>query len=289
MRYLPRVAVILFGIALAGGAPVAQAPTAAKAPVHAKQVKRLLIRNAMVLSGPGRSGRGSNGHPGRGRPDRSNRAIAAIGPRRTRSSTPPANTSCRASSTRTCTGTKSAPGPIPIQYERNLYLAAGVTTAREVGGDFEKSKQWRAESDAHTIVAPRILVYPMLASAKRASIRRDAGRVPRAGPRQAKERGADGLKMIGPMDRDQAAARSTRRSKLGLRTTVHIAVGEATARDYIELGVNCIEHFYGIADAALDGHPGLPAGDEPLERDPPLRPRRRAVHAENLITRSCTK
>ena len=30
--------------------------------------------------------------------------------------------------------------PQPIQYERNLYLAAGVTTAREVGGDFEKSE-----------------------------------------------------------------------------------------------------------------------------------------------------
>ena len=53
-------------------------------------------------------------------------------------------------------------GPIPIQYERNLYLAAGVTTAREVGGVFEKTKQWRAESAAHTIVAPRIVLYPML-------------------------------------------------------------------------------------------------------------------------------
>ena len=53
-------------------------------------------------------------------------------------------------------------GPIPIQYERNLYLASGVTTAREVGGTFEKAKQWREESAAHTIVAPRILLYPML-------------------------------------------------------------------------------------------------------------------------------
>ena len=52
--------------------------------------------------------------------------------------------------------------PQPIQYERNLYLAAGVTTAREVGGDFDKSKQWQAESNAHTIIAPRILVYPFV-------------------------------------------------------------------------------------------------------------------------------
>src|SRR5258708_18130381 len=52
----------------------------------------------------------------------------------------------------------------PIQYERNLYLAAGVTTAREVGGDFDKSKQWQAASNAHTIVAPRILVYPFVST-----------------------------------------------------------------------------------------------------------------------------
>ena len=73
-------------------------------------------------------------------------------------------------------------GPIPIQYERNLYLAAGVTTAREVGGNFEKTKQWRAESAAHTIVAPRILLYPMLGDLLKpgAAVQPDAGRVPRA-------------------------------------------------------------------------------------------------------------
>ena len=69
-------------------------------------------------------------------------------------------------------------GPIPIQYERNLYLASGVTTAREVGGDFEKTKQWRAESAAHTIVAPRIVLYPMLArpAAAGTAVQRDARR-----------------------------------------------------------------------------------------------------------------
>ena len=57
----------------------------------------------------------------------------------------------------------------PIQYERNLYLAAGVTTAREVGGDFDKSKRWQAESNAHTIVAPRILVYPFVSKGRTGS------------------------------------------------------------------------------------------------------------------------
>src|SRR5581483_10388477 len=125
-------------------------------------------------------------------------------------------------------------GPIPIQYERNLYLAAGVTTAREVGGEFEKTKQWRSESAAHTIVAPRIILYPMLANLVQ------PGETPPVSPdqwrafvRRAKERGADGIKFIGPMDRDQVAAALDEAKKVGLPTTVHIAVGDATARDFV--------------------------------------------------------
>ena len=69
--------------------------------------------------------------------------------------------------------------PQPIQYERNLYLAAGVTTAREVGGDFDKSKRWQAESNAHTIISPRILVYPVVSKGRTGS----PGRDPRLDPR----------------------------------------------------------------------------------------------------------
>jgi imidazolonepropionase-like amidohydrolase len=80
----------------------------------------------------------------------------------------------------------------------------------------------------------------------------------RALVRQAKARGADGIKLIGPMDRDQTAAVLDEAKKAGLPTTVHIAVGEATARDFVDLGVNCIEHFYGVADAALNGIQDFP-------------------------------
>ncbi len=150
-------------------------------------------------------------------------------------------------------------GPIPIQYERNLYLAAGVTTAREVGGDFEKTRQWRAESAAHRIIAPRIVLYPMLANLlKPGETFNQSPAEYRALVRRAKEGGADGIKLIGPMDRDQVAATLDEAKKLGLPTTVHIAVGEATARDFVDLGVNCIEHFYGVADAALDGIQDFP-------------------------------
>ena len=80
----------------------------------------------------------------------------------------------------------------------------------------------------------------------------------RALVRAAKERGADGIKLIGPMDRDQAAAALDEAKKVGLPTTVHVAVGESTARDFVDLGANCLEHFYGVADAALDGKQNFP-------------------------------
>ncbi len=145
----------------------------------------------------------------------------------------------------------------PIQYERNLYLAAGVTTAREVGGDFDLSKRWQAESNAHTIISPRILVYPVVSKGAVGQ----AGGDPRVDPRHrqtGRRRSED------HRDRSRSArSRSwTRRTTLGLRTATHIGIEETTAKDYIELGVTSIEHFYGVADAALNGVQNVSAGDE---------------------------
>ena len=80
----------------------------------------------------------------------------------------------------------------------------------------------------------------------------------RAGVRWAKESGADGIKFFG-IDRDLLEAALDEAHKVGLRSAAHIAVEETTARDYAELGVTSIEHFYGIADAALDGIQEFPA------------------------------
>src|SRR5262249_43735669 len=183
-----------------------QAQTAAQASattaVHARGVNRLLIRNAMVIPG--------TGVPAYGPVDLllEGGMIARIGHAATEKWTPP-------DAVIDATGAWVMPGivnthmhwheervgPIPIQYERNLYLASGVTTAREVGGDFEKAKQWQQESAAHKIVAPRILLYPMLVDLVKPG--QDYSAAPaeiRALVRSAKERGADGLKLIGPMD-----------------------------------------------------------------------------------------
>jgi imidazolonepropionase-like amidohydrolase len=245
---------------LDGQQPAAAPQTAgAKAPVHARQVRRLLIQRAMVIPG--------NGTPTLGPLDilAEDGVISRIGT--AGAGWPEADMVIDATGKYVMPGIvnthmhwhEERVGPMPIQYERNLYLAAGVTTAREVGGNFEKTKQWRAESAAHTIVAPRILLYPMIADLVA------DGQVYRKTPDEirklvmaAKQRGADGIKIIGAYDRDQAAAAVGEARSQGLPTTVHVAVAEATARDYVDLGVNCIEHFYGVADGSLDGIQNFP-------------------------------
>src|SRR5438552_929617 len=162
-----RVIAVAAGLAAAVGVPSAQAPSSAagKTPAHAKQVTRLLIRNAMIIPG--------TGVPAYGPTDilTQDGAIARIGSS-TDGKWPEADAIIDAAGKYVMPGIvnthmhwhEERVGPIPIQYERNLYLAAGITTAREVGGDFEKTKQWRADSAAHKIIAPRIVLYPMLAN-----------------------------------------------------------------------------------------------------------------------------
>jgi imidazolonepropionase-like amidohydrolase len=235
-------------------APADASGAGRRLPEHAKPLKRLLITNAMVIYG--------NAKPPFGPVDIliQDGLIAQIQPSSMRA--------FDADAVIDATGKYVMPGlidthmhwhdsraglPQPVQYERNLYLASGVTTTREVGGDFTKSKRWQAESAAHTVVAPRMLVYWV--------VNRSGKGTPaelHADVREAKARGADGLKIFG-MDRDQLEAVMEEAKTQGLRTATHIGVEEVTAKDFIELGVNSIEHFYGIADAALDGVQHFPA------------------------------
>jgi imidazolonepropionase-like amidohydrolase len=231
----------------------AQPTPAAKAPEHAKVYKRLLIKNAMVIYG--------NAEPPFGPANIcvEDGLIYRVGSV-PRGWVPDAEIDA--------TGKYVMPGiinghihlqderggiPQPFQYEMNLYLAAGATTIRDVGADWAKAKEWRARSADHSLIAPRILLYERIWAAKGSH----AAELVREGVRYAKEQGVDGLKLSG-MDRDLAEALMDEAKKQKLRTAVHIAVDETTARDWAELGITSIEHFYGVADAALDGIQNFP-------------------------------
>jgi imidazolonepropionase-like amidohydrolase len=229
-------------------------PQAAQSPrtaTHARASGRLLIRHAMVVYG--------NGKPAYGPVDIlvEGGRIARIAPR----------IETAADDLIDATGKYVLPGlvnthahlqderggvPQPLQYELNLYLAAGVTTLRDVGSDFEKARRWRAASTSGELVAPRILLYT--------NLWRSRGMTPaqlREGVQFAKAQGSDGLKLSG-LDRDQLEAVLDEARRAGLPTATHIGVEETTAADYAELGVTSIEHFYGVADAALDGIQDFP-------------------------------
>ena len=250
-RTWPLVACLLISGASAIALSAQGRPAGRDTAVHARKPARLLIRHAMVIYG--------NGKPPYGPMDIlvQDGVIANIAP----------NIPADADAVIDATGKYVMPGLVdthmhwhdersgiamPIQYERNLYLANGVTLTRENGGNFAKSKQWQAESAADQVIAPRMQVYWVVSKGN------GTAAAIRANVREAKAKGADGLKIFG-MDRDQLTELMAEAKAQGLKTTTHIAVEEVTAKDAAELGIDSIEHFYGIADAALDGVQQFPA------------------------------
>ena len=250
------VAAFVVSLALAASAAFSERPAGEDpATLHARTPKRLVIRNAMVIYG--------NAKPAFGPVDVVVDAgvITAVGPR-AGASGQPADAVIDATGKYVMPGMvnthmhwheERAPGvPQPIQYERNLYLASGVTTARELGGNLAKTKRWQKESHDHTIISPRIIAFTRPSMGKLQTPDEI-----RQGVRDAKAAGADGLKLMF-LDRDQLQVVMSEAKAQGLPTTTHIGVEETTAKDYIELGVTSIEHFYGIGDAALDGIQNFP-------------------------------
>ncbi len=137
---------------------------------------------------------------------------------------------------------------ISSQYILKLWLACGITTVRDNGGTFPKLLRLRQRAAALEIVSPRLLIY------------RGFGAVSDA--QQARERvqsfktsGADGIKLWSNQsyDLDLLTAILDEAGKVGLSTTAHIGVGSTDALDYARAGLRCIEHWYGVPDAALDG------------------------------------
>lgn len=223
------------------------------APVHGRRYNRLLIRNAIVVEG--------NGTPASGPRDiliDQNR-IAEIGPAARRAT---------AEAVIDAQGKYVLPGFInmhghshnerggmamPIEYVLKLWLSCGITTVRDVGGDFELTKKLRDGSRAGALVAPRMFVYPFFGRP-----RDPAAATARV--RLLKEQGADGIKIVG-IHRDTMEAMMAESNRLGLRVAQHVGVEETNATDCIRLKTTSIEHWYGIPDAALpDAVQNFPPG-----------------------------
>lgn len=146
--------------------------------------------------------------------------------------------------------------PMRQDYEFKAWLAAGITSVRDVGSNFEKSKLLREQSAKNTVVAPRLFLYPVWglnpapSEANEMAIRTRVGLL--------KASGADGIKFFEISDWAMRIMQEAAHVQ-GLRTAHHAAVSETNALHDIKYGTTSIEHWYGIPDAALkDGVQNFP-------------------------------
>jgi len=139
----------------------------------------------------------------------------------------------------------------PAEYVLKLWMAHGVTTAREVaaGNGVDWTLRHRERSAANEITAPRLAVYPALGSGRDAPI---------TTPQQARTwvqhmaaKGADGIKFFeAPPDVLKTAIQEA--DTEGLRTAMHHAQPGTAQYDVLDTatwGLTTGEHFYGYPEA----------------------------------------
>jgi len=145
--------------------------------------------------------------------------------------------------------------PMPVEYVTKMWLACGITTVRDAWAD-PKALGYRDRINSGTLVGPRIFAYggyhhaPIPGTSEQARQR----------VRLLKEVGFDGIKLY-TIDRDLMAAMMDESKKQGMRVMHHVGVEETNAWDDIRYGTTSIEHWYGIPDAAIEsGRQNFPSG-----------------------------
>ena len=242
-------------LAVAAGSLAAQvSPTIGV--THGQRVKRLAIRNALVIDGNGTPTRGPMDIIVEGNVITEMIALDPVALRAGRSKRAPADAEIDATGKYVMPGLINAHAHIQSQrsgqsmggfdYNNKIWLANGITTVREVGAEAETvSVAMRGRSARAEIIAPRMFIYPFF----------DNGRIntpaeARARVQYMKKIGVDGIK-IGGIQRDIMEPMMDEAKKLGLRVAHHVGVEETNAWDDVKFGTTTIEHWYGIPDAAI--------------------------------------
>jgi Amidohydrolase family len=242
-------------LALASGVLHAQSPTSGV--THGQRVRRLAIRNALVIDGNGTPTRGPVDIVVEGNLIAEIVSLDPVALRAGRSKRPAADAEIDATGKYVLPGLINAHAHIQSQrsgqsmggfdYNDKLWLANGITTVREVGAETDTgSIALRGRSQRGEIVAPRMFIYPFFDQGGRIHTQADA----RLRVQALKRMGADGIK-IGGLQRDIMEAMEDESKKLGLRVAHHVGVEETNAWDDVKFGTTSIEHWYGIPDAAI--------------------------------------
>lgn len=145
-------------------------------------------------------------------------------------------------------------------YVFKLWMAHGVTTAREVGG---RSVDWsldlKRKSAKNEIVAPRLYTYTGFGQTSKNfnplnDIPISTTEQARAWVRANAKEGADGIKFFGAEPEIMAAALDENK-KLGLGSACHhaqLSVARWNVLHSARAGLTSMEHWYGLPEALFD-------------------------------------
>lgn len=141
---------------------------------------------------------------------------------------------------------------VPVEYVRKLWLAHGITTARELGGDIDSMVEVRRLSSENRITAPRYFLYPIFGSGAVDGLNtpEDA----RRWVRSVASKGADGVKFFGAPPAIMVAALDEM-TKQGLRGAEHHAQLDVTRMNVLQTataGLTTMEHWYGLPEALFE-------------------------------------
>jgi len=152
-------------------------------------------------------------------------------------------------------------GPRGTEYVYKLWLAHGVTTLRTCGwSGYETLFEHRRLGEENKMVVPHLVVlqgWPCEESYTPEEAREQV--------RKYKELGADGIKFRGRgthLHPDMIESMCDEVKKVGMRAGVatHIGVSHIDAAIMSNAGVQTIEHWYGIPQAAIPGTQHFPPG-----------------------------
>jgi len=136
------------------------------------------------------------------------------------------------------------------EYVSKLWLAHGVTTAREVGSlmGLEWTMRHRDRAAAGDIASPRLQAFALFPE------KTPSPEAARRWVRAVHDRGADGVKFLGAAPEVIEAA-IVEAKKLGMGTAQHhaqVSVTRLNVLDTARMGLDSMEHWYGLPEAMFE-------------------------------------
>ena len=149
-----------------------------------------------------------------------------------------------------------------------LYIANGVTSVRDLAGDWKQIVAWRGEIAKGTLVGPRIMASGPYLEGGDVPIVHFTTRTPeeaRAAIDSLLAMGVDVIKLHGQLSRETYLAAAIYAKRLGLRVAGHVpaSVGVLDASD---AGVNSIEHMLQVPIACTPAESAALVPRFPVQR-----------------------